>query len=152
MKCFAAALSFSRCIEMRFALLITFREAIRQPFSQATAGPKDMGKSVRELLRYPIWEDRILNVKIHTTMTNAEAITRLKRAQGTSRASPRCWRTNASALESRNSSWPSKRRLVAQRSPWCMTNFNHCLERMVRNGSRSPNDTIREGRELTKHL
>ena len=84
--------------------------------------------------------------------SHPEILKRLKRAEGHLRTVVTMLEAGRSCLEVAQQLQAVERALASAKKTLVQDHIDHCLEHAVREGSRSPDETIREFKELAKYL
>ncbi|MEF8719030.1 MAG: metal-sensing transcriptional repressor [Candidatus Accumulibacter necessarius] len=87
-----------------------------------------------------------------THASHPEIIKRLKRAEGHLKSILTMLEDSRPCLEIAQQLQAVERAVASAKKALVHDHIDHCLDQAVRDGSRSPDDTIREFKELTKYL
>ncbi|MBN8448640.1 MAG: metal-sensing transcriptional repressor [Candidatus Accumulibacter necessarius] len=87
-----------------------------------------------------------------THASHPEIIKRLKRAEGHLKSILSMLEDDRPCLEIAQQLQAVERAVASAKKALVHDHIDHCLDHAVRDGSRSPDDTIREFKELTKYL
>ena len=87
-----------------------------------------------------------------THTSHPEIIKRLKRAEGHLRSILNMIEQGRNCLEIAQQLQAVERAVASAKKALVHDHIDHCLDQAVRDGSRSPDETIREFKELTKYL
>lgn len=89
-------------------------------------------------------------MKTHTT--HPEAIKRLKRAHGHLKSIIQMLEDERECLEIAQQLLAVEKAISSAKKALVHDHIDHCLERTVKDGAHSPDDAIREFKEITKYL
>ena len=87
-----------------------------------------------------------------THASHPDIIKRLKRAEGHLKSILSMLEDDRPCLEIAQQLQAVERAVASAKKALVHDHIDHCLDHAVRDGSRSPDDTIREFKELTKYL
>jgi len=87
-----------------------------------------------------------------THTSHPEIIKRLKRAEGHLKSILTMLEGSRPCLEIAQQLQAVERAVASAKKALVHDHIDHCLDQAVRDGSRSPDETIREFKELTKYL
>ena len=87
-----------------------------------------------------------------THTSHPEIVKRLKRAEGHLKSILTMLEDSRPCLEIAQQLQTVERAVASAKKALVHDHIDHCLDQAVRDGSRSPDETIREFKELTKYL
>ena len=87
-----------------------------------------------------------------THTSHPEIVKRLKRAEGHLKSILTMLEDSRPCLEIAQQLQAVERAVASAKKALVHDHIDHCLDQAVRDGSRSPDETIREFKELTKYL